>query len=211
MAKVIRIVMSDEKVQLGVVMKDKTVLLANKNILHERTKAGDTIFKYNRSTCRRAYITTVTDPSYVKLMNDFLKSYLLIQKKEKEIEKQTNELSKAKELFTNTGRRLVGDFRKAEEKAAKEKKLAEIERTVDGTENFSMSFMKSMDTEKAYCVIKKTDRPIFYRYGYAWKGARAGQITKEKALEYLDKGGWLDIDATDEKIEINEFSGSDMC
>lgn len=61
-------------------------------------------------------------------------------------------------------------------------------------------------------------KPCVYRYGYAWKGASARTITKEKALSMLPsysfgKGfyelDFIKIDGVD-TLEFNEFSENDM-
>lgn len=63
-------------------------------------------------------------------------------------------------------------------------------------------------------LLKVTEKPIYYRYGFAFKGAKASPITREKAVDIWcnggPNGGFMDMDEYTDKIEINEYSSNDM-
>lgn len=75
-----------------------------------------------------------------------------------------------------------------------------------------MSFYDgTLDRKVAAEVVEKTDKELYYRYGFAYKGAKARPISKENALGIIkDNGNWLDIDEDDVHIELNIFSENDM-
>lgn len=62
------------------------------------------------------------------------------------------------------------------------------------------------------------NRPCAYRYGYAWKGASARNITKDKALELLPSFSFgmgfyeLDFESLNgvQTLVFNEFSENDL-
>lgn len=63
-------------------------------------------------------------------------------------------------------------------------------------------------------LLKVTEKPIYYRYGFAFRGAQIHPITREKAIDIWcnggPNGGFLDMDEYTDKIEINEYSSNDM-
>lgn len=69
-----------------------------------------------------------------------------------------------------------------------------------------MSFYKgTLDRAKA------SEKPLMFRYGFAFRGAEKRPITKEKALSIIDdSGNYLDITETDNEILLNTFSSNDM-
>ncbi len=75
-----------------------------------------------------------------------------------------------------------------------------------------MSFYDgTLNREQAYEVVKETNKKLYHRYGFAYRGAEAKPISKEKALEIIkDRGNWLDIDEYEDYIELNTFSANDM-
>lgn len=85
--------------------------------------------------------------------------------------------------------------------------------TVIGNEEFKQSFHGGM-LNKPYvaAVINKTKRPLLYTYGYTWKNPTTlrKSITKEQALDILNKASLLDVTATKDNIHLNEFSANDM-
>lgn len=61
-------------------------------------------------------------------------------------------------------------------------------------------------------------KPCVYRYGWGWKGAGAGNISKEKAMQLLPKYdfgmgfyglSFIKVDGVD-TLEFNELSENDM-
>lgn len=75
-----------------------------------------------------------------------------------------------------------------------------------------MSFYKgTLDRAKAQEVVEASEKPLMFRYGFAFRGAEKRPITKEKALSIIDdSGNYLDITETDNEILLNTFSSNDM-
>lgn len=67
--------------------------------------------------------------------------------------------------------------------------------------------------EEAKKWIEKGGK-CMYRYGFAWKGARAEEITAERALELLpsyDFGvGYYELKFNGSELIFNEYSEGDM-
>lgn len=48
-----------------------------------------------------------------------------------------------------------------------------------------MSFYKgTLDRAKAREVVEASEKPLMFRYGFAFRGAEKRPITKEKSIEY---------------------------
>lgn len=75
-----------------------------------------------------------------------------------------------------------------------------------------MSFYDgTLDRVKAREVIEASEKPLLFRYGFAFRGAEKRPITKEKALSIIeDSGNYLDIAETDNEILLNTYSSNDM-
>ena len=75
-----------------------------------------------------------------------------------------------------------------------------------------MSFYKgTLDRAKAREVVEVSEKPLMFRYGFAFRGAEKRPITKEKALSIIDdSGNYLHITETDNEILLNTFSSNDM-
>lgn len=75
-----------------------------------------------------------------------------------------------------------------------------------------MSFYKgTLDRAKAMEVVEASEKPLMFRYGFAFRGAEKRPITKEKVLSIIDdSGNYLDITETDNEILLNTFSSNDM-
>lgn len=75
-----------------------------------------------------------------------------------------------------------------------------------------ISFYKgTLDRAKAREVVEASEKPLMFRYGFAFRGAEKRPITKEKALSIIDdSGNYLDITETDNDILLNTFSSNDM-
>ncbi|WP_195490803.1 hypothetical protein [Roseburia faecis] len=75
-----------------------------------------------------------------------------------------------------------------------------------------MSFYDgTLDRVTAREVVEASEKPLMFRYGFAFRGAEKRPITKEKALSIIDdSGNYLDITETDNEILLNTYSGNDM-
>lgn len=75
----------------------------------------------------------------------------------------------------------------------------------------SMSFYNgTLDIEKAIKIVKDTEKEIYYRYGFSYKGAEKKLISKDVAIKKLEERGWLDFYENNNDILINEYSENDM-
>ena len=73
-----------------------------------------------------------------------------------------------------------------------------------------MSFYKGT-LDRAREVVEASEKPLMFRYGFAFRGAEKRPITKEKALSIIDdSGNYLDITETGNEILLNTFSSNDM-
>ena len=75
-----------------------------------------------------------------------------------------------------------------------------------------MSFYKgTFDRAKAREVVEASEKPLMFRYGFAFRGAEKRPVTREKALSIIDdSGNYLDITETGNEILLNTFSSNDM-
>lgn len=77
---------------------------------------------------------------------------------------------------------------------------------------------KNEDLKKQAEEWVKSGKPCIYRYGWAYRGARAREITQEKASELLPKYsfgmGFYELSFTkhdgQEVLEFNELSANDL-
>lgn len=73
------------------------------------------------------------------------------------------------------------------------------------------SIKGTLDRAKAREVVEASEKPLMFRYGFAFRGAEKRPITKEKALSIIDdSGNYLDITEADNEILLNTFSSNDM-
>lgn len=75
-----------------------------------------------------------------------------------------------------------------------------------------MSFYDgTLDRSKAKEVVEASEKPLMFRFGFAYKGAEKRPITKEKALSIIeDSGNYLDIEENETEILLNTYSSNDM-
>lgn len=74
-----------------------------------------------------------------------------------------------------------------------------------------MSFYNgTLDRTKAKRVVESTDKILKYRLGFAYRGAKAVPIEKEKALHIIENESCLDVDETDTEIVLNAYTSNDM-
>ena len=55
-----------------------------------------------------------------------------------------------------------------------------------------------------------SDKILKYRLGFAYRGAKAIPIEKEKALHIIENECCLDVDETDTEIVLNAYTSNDM-
>ena len=75
--------------------------------------------------------------------------------------------------------------------------------------NFYDSKQGNSDEATATFLVKCTDKPIYIRHGYAYRGAKLNRTTRENALNSIEKE-WADIMEYEDRVEINTYSGNDM-
>lgn len=75
-----------------------------------------------------------------------------------------------------------------------------------------MSFYDgTLNREEAAQVVETTEKKLYHRYGFAYRGAEKRDISKENALKIIrDNGNYLDIDESETEIVLNTFSEMDM-
>lgn len=75
-----------------------------------------------------------------------------------------------------------------------------------------MSFYDgTLDRARAKEVVEASEKPLMFRFGFAYKGAEKRPITKEKALSIIeDSGDYLDIEESETEILLNTYSSNDM-
>lgn len=75
-----------------------------------------------------------------------------------------------------------------------------------------MSFCDgTLDRARAREVVGASEKPLMFRFGFAYKGAEKRPITKEKALSIIeDSGNYLDIEESETEILLNTYSSNDM-
>lgn len=75
-----------------------------------------------------------------------------------------------------------------------------------------MSFYDgTLDRVRAKEVVEASEKPLMFRFGFAYKGAEKRPITKEKALSIIeDSGNYLDIEESETEILLNTYSSNDM-
>ena len=75
-----------------------------------------------------------------------------------------------------------------------------------------MSFYDgTLDRVRAKEVVEASEKPLMFRFGFAYKGAEKRLITKEKALSIIeDSGNYLDIEESETEILLNTYSSNDM-
>lgn len=75
-----------------------------------------------------------------------------------------------------------------------------------------MSFYDgTLDRTRAKEVVEASEKPLMFRFGFAYKGAEKRPITKEKALSIIeDSGNYLDIEESETEILLNTYSSNDM-
>lgn len=75
-----------------------------------------------------------------------------------------------------------------------------------------MSFYDgTLDRVRAKEVVEASEKPLMFRFGFAYKDAEKRPITKEKALSIIeDSGNYLDIEESETEILLNTYSSNDM-
>lgn len=76
-----------------------------------------------------------------------------------------------------------------------------------------MSFFDgTLDREKAKNLINKTEKDILYTYGLGYRNptTHKQKISKERAIEIVDKESMLDVDENETFIHLNAYSENDL-
>ncbi len=76
-----------------------------------------------------------------------------------------------------------------------------------------MSFYDgTLNEAKAIEVIKNSDKPCVYTYGFKYRNptTREVPISKEKAIEIISHEGFLDITEYEDRFDLNAYSSNDM-
>lgn len=76
-----------------------------------------------------------------------------------------------------------------------------------------MSFYDgTLNETKAIEIIKNSDKPCVYTYGFKYRNptTREVPISKERAIEIISQGGFLDITEYEDRFDLNTYSSNDM-
>lgn len=76
----------------------------------------------------------------------------------------------------------------------------------------NMSFYNgTLNRPEAADVVIASNKTLYHRYGFAYRGAEKRPISKENALKIIeDTGNYLDVTETDNEILLNTYSSNDM-
>lgn len=76
----------------------------------------------------------------------------------------------------------------------------------------NMSFYNgTLNRPEAADVVRASNKTLYHRYGFAYRGAEKRPISKESALRIIeDTGNYLDIKEDETEIVLNTFSEMDM-
>lgn len=76
----------------------------------------------------------------------------------------------------------------------------------------NMSFYNgTLNRPEAADVVRASNKTLYHRYGFAYRGAEKRSISKENALKIIeDTGNYLDVTETDNEILLNTYSSNDM-
>ena len=67
-------------------------------------------------------------------------------------------------------------------------------------------------SEEIESFIKETKKPIVYTYGFGYRNPTTHRvpITKEEAMQKINKNGLTDITEEEEVVHVNQYSENDM-
>lgn len=76
----------------------------------------------------------------------------------------------------------------------------------------NMSFYNgTLNRPETADVVRASNKTLYHRYGFAYRGAEKRPISKENALKIIeDTGNYLDVKETDNEILLNTYSSNDM-
>lgn len=76
----------------------------------------------------------------------------------------------------------------------------------------NMSFYNgTLNRPEAADVVRASNKTLYHRYGFAYRGAEKRPISKENALKIIEgTGNYLDVTETDNEILLNTYSSNDM-
>lgn len=210
------------------IYKDKVVIMPLEEIPEQRRKLSDDIVEGKDFIVRNI---RPEDIERVKLLNSSMSLVLDNIKKLyrnltdlKELENKHSELeSKIKKLKDINSEPLNKWERPAKNAYLLElcrneikilnarKRLEDKDRPLYKTSLTSNSNATKIDVLE---LLKISDKPTYYRYGFSFRGAKAKLITREKAIDIWENGGsnggFLDMSEDLNTITINEYSSNDM-
>ena len=76
----------------------------------------------------------------------------------------------------------------------------------------NMSFYNgTLNRPEAADVVRASNKTLYHRYGFAYRGAEKRPISKENALKIIEgTGNYLDVTETDNEILLNTYSSNGM-
>lgn len=76
----------------------------------------------------------------------------------------------------------------------------------------NMSFYNgTLNRPEAADVVRASNKTLYHRYGFAYRGAEKRPISKENALKIIeDTGNYLDVTETGNEILLNTYSSNDI-
>lgn len=131
----------------------------------------------------------------------------------KELEKRLNEERQLKDSLAKS----ISSYNELRSKAYKnykeETRIKELSKSISGNEILEMSFYHgTLDEIKAKAIIKKSNRPLTYTYGFSYRNPTTNHVkkTKEEAFTIIDTESFLDISFGEKEIHLNAYSANDM-
>lgn len=64
--------------------------------------------------------------------------------------------------------------------------------------------------EEVETMIEITHLPIYYRYGYGWKGAEKKPVDKKTALRKLNTMEYVAVEVSNDMLLVNAYSVNDL-
>ncbi|MBQ3422072.1 MAG: hypothetical protein IJH34_10475 [Romboutsia sp.] len=209
------------------IYQNRVVLMPLGEIPEERLKKDESFIEGQDFIVRNI---RPEDMEQVKILNDSMSKVLDNIKKLyrnltelKELEQKQLELEeKIKKLKTNNAEPLGKWDRPANKAYLLELTKNEIEtlnakkRLEDPNRHLyktSLTGESNATKKEVLELLKVTTKPIYYRYGFSYRGAEAKPVTRDEAIRawlHGRNGGFVDMDEYEDKVVINEYSSNDM-
>ena len=140
-----------------------------------------------------------------------------LEEKERELKNRIKKLRDSNSVYYDKWSRpannsyLLELCRKEVKKLDAKKRLEDPDRPLYKT---SLTGKSNATKEDVLELLKQTSKPTYYRFGFAYRGAKAELIEKQRAIDIWQNGGrnggFLDMTEEKDKIVINEYSSNDM-